>query len=99
MKHKKMFVYYYCVKGHGKGLVYAVSGFRLKTPSRKAIVTEDAFYDSAQKVYEFISEKMKDDESKIYECLETTTEAPDEQVPIPGSRKCHMVSFFLPGEI
>ena len=43
--------------------------------------------------------KMKDDESKIYECLEITTEAPDEQILIPGSRKCHMVSYFLPGEI
>ena len=99
MKRKKMFVYYYCVKGHGKGLVDAVSGFRLKTPSRRAIVTEDAFCDSAQKVYEFISEKMKDDESKIYECLEITTEDPDEQILIPGSRKGHMISYFQSGEI
>ena len=50
-------------------------------------------------VYEVISEKMKDDESKVYECLEITTEAPDVQIPIPGSRKCHMISQFLSGEI
>ena len=61
MKHKKTFVYYYGAKGHGKGLVDAMSGFGLKTPLRKAIVTEDVFCDSTQKVYEFISEKMKDE--------------------------------------
>ena len=61
MKHKKTFVYYYDAKGHGKGLVDAMSGFGLKTPLRKAIVTEDVFCDSTQKVYEFISEKMKDE--------------------------------------
>ena len=55
-------------------------------------MTEDVFYDSAQKVYEVISEKMKDNESKVYGCLEITTEAPDVQIPIPGSRKCHMIS-------
>ena len=38
-----------------------MSGFGLKTSLRKAIVTEDVFCDSAQKVYEFISEKMKDE--------------------------------------
>ena len=53
--NKKFFVYYYGIKGHGKGLVDAMSGFGLKTPLRKAIVTENVFYDSAQKVYEFIS--------------------------------------------
>ena len=30
--------------------------------------------------------KWKDDESKIYECLGIATEAPDDQIPIPGSR-------------
>ena len=65
MKHKKTFVYYYGVKCNGKGLIDAMSGFGLKTPFKKALVTEVVFYDSAQKVYEFISEKMKDDESKI----------------------------------
>ena len=67
-------------------------GLGKKKPLRKAIVTEDVFYDSAQKVYEVISEKMKDDKSKVYKCLEITTEAPDVQIPIPGSRKCHMIS-------
>ena len=49
-----------------------MSEFAIKTPLRKAIVTKDVFYDLAQRVYEFISEKVKDDESKIYECLKIT---------------------------
>ena len=59
MKYKKTFVYYYGVTGHGKGLVDAMSEFAIKTPLRKSIVTKDVFYDLAQRVYEFISEKMK----------------------------------------
>ena len=55
---KKTFVYYYGATGHDKCLLDATSGFGLKTTFRKAIVTEDVFYDSAQKVYELIYEKM-----------------------------------------
>ena len=36
-----------------------MSGFSLKTPARKAIVTEDVYQDLAQKVYKLISEKMR----------------------------------------
>ena len=59
IEHKKMFIYYYGVNGHGKRLVDAMSGFGLKTLLQKAIVTEDFFYDSAQKVYKCISEKIQ----------------------------------------
>ena len=74
-------------------------GFGLKTPLRKAIVIEDVFYDSAQKVFEFISEKMKRDERKIYECREISSEQPKKQIKIPGNRKCHMISYFPSSEI
>ena len=40
-------------------MVDAMSEFAIKTPLRKAIVTKDVFYDLAQRVYEFISEKWK----------------------------------------
>ena len=62
---KKTVIYYYGVKGHGKGLFDAMSGVGLKTPLKKAIVKENSFYDTAENVYEFISEKMKDDDTKI----------------------------------
>ena len=81
-------------KGHKKGLVDAISGFGPKTPLMKAVVTEDFCYDSAQKAYEFISEKMKGDERKIYECLEFSSELPNEQRKILSNRKCH-ISFFI----
>ena len=48
---------------------------------------------------ECISEKMKGDERKIYECLEFSFELPEEQRKVMGSRECHMISYFPSGEI
>ena len=76
-----------------------MSGFALKTSLRKAIVTEDIFYDSPQKVYEFLSEKMKVYERKIYECLEISSEQPKKQIKIRDNIKCHVISYFPSGEI
>lgn len=59
MKHSKTFIHYYGLKGHKKDLIDVMSGFSLKTPARKAIVTEDVYQDLAQKVYKLISEKMR----------------------------------------
>ena len=36
-------IWYYGVTGHRKGLVNAISGFGVKGPLRKAVVTEDLF--------------------------------------------------------
>ena len=36
-------IIYYGVKGHGKGLVDSMSGFGIKTPLKRAIVTEELF--------------------------------------------------------
>ena len=58
----------------------------------------DVFYDSAQKVYEFVLEKMKVHETKIYECLAVSSELPKEQRKNTGNRKCH-ISYFSSGEI
>ena len=99
MKPIKTIIRYCGIKGYRKGLVDAMSGLGLKTPLRKVIVTEDVFDYSAQKVYEFISEKMKGNEIKIYECLEISSEQPKEQIKIPDNRKCHMISYFLSSEI
>ena len=99
MKYKKTFVHYYGVKGHGKGLVDAMSGFGLKTPLKKAIVTHDVFYDTAEKICNFISEEMKEDDTKVYECLVIPSGPPEESIEIPGSQKLHMISYFANGEI
>ena len=99
MEHNKMFIYHYGVKGHGKWLVDTMTGFGLKTPLRKAIVTEDIFYDSAKKLYKYISEIMKDDNTKIYKYLDILSEKPREQIPIHGIRKCHIISHFPSEEV
>ena len=38
---QKTIIFYYGVKGHGKGLVDAMSGFGVKGPLRNAIITND----------------------------------------------------------
>ena len=70
-----------------------MNGFGLKTPLRKAIVT-DVFHDSTQKVYEFNSEKIEGDGRKIYECLEISSEHPKEHIKIRGNKKFHMISLL-----
>ena len=57
---------YFGVPGHGKGLVDAMSGFSVKGPLRKAVVTEDLHYDSAQDIVSYLQELFKDDPYKIY---------------------------------
>ena len=54
------------MSGHGKGLVDAMSGFSVKGPLRKAVVTEDLHYDSAQDIVSYLQELFKDDPYKIY---------------------------------
>ena len=53
----KAFICYYGVKGHAKGLVDAMSGFGLKTPLQRAIVTNNIFVNTAQDIFTFISNR------------------------------------------
>ena len=78
---------YYGVKGHGKGLVDAMSGFGLKTPLRKAIVTENMFYDTALKIYNYFHNKEQEGSStRIYRLLDIK-ETNFEPIPFKGIRK------------
>ena len=94
IKYNITFIHYYGVRGHAKGLVDAMSGFGLKIPYRNAIVTDNIFCNSAEEIYTFISEKMKDEHNKIYEHLQMETKPPTEQFPINGSRKCLFYPIF-----
>ena len=62
---------YFGVSGHGKGLVDAMSGFGVKSPLRKAVVTEDLHYDSAHDIVSYLQELFKDDPYKIHFELRT----------------------------
>ena len=51
----KTFIIYFGVSGHGKGLVDAMSGFGVKTPMRKAIVTDNYFFNTTKQLTEFLN--------------------------------------------
>ena len=96
----KTIICYYGVKGHVKGLVDTMSGFGLKTPLRMAIVTENIFYDTAEKVHEYFQNKMKDDDCKIYKLIENIKESDDHDLmEIKGSRRIHMIAYFPSAEV
>ena len=42
------FVIYYGAEGHGKGWVYSMCGFGVKTPLRRAVITENFSYKNAK---------------------------------------------------
>ena len=47
-------MYCFGVSRHGKGLVDVMSGFGVKDPLRKAVVTEDLHYDSVQDIFSYL---------------------------------------------
>ena len=97
--NKKIIIGYYGVKGHGKGLVDAMSGFGLKTPLRRAIVTSDIFFDNAETVHKYFVELMGNDSSKIYRLIEGLEHGEHDQLEIKGCQKLHMIAYFPNGDI
>ena len=65
----RVIILYHGVNGHGKGLVDAMSGFGVKTPLRRAIVTEDFMFNSAEELKIFLDKHFEEDSSKIYEVI------------------------------
>lgn len=94
-------IWYYGVSGHGKGLVDAISGFGVKGPLRKAVVTEDFHYDHANDILNYLNSFFSQDSTKKH--YELTS---DEIYSVPGSaiqikdvRKQHIILFFPDGNI
>ena len=92
---------YFGVSGHGKGLVDAMSGFGVKGPLRKAVVTEDLHYDSAQDIVSYLLELFKDDPYKIhFELNPQEIHSVDKiAVTITNVQKQHMLCFLTSGTI
>ena len=90
---------YFGASGHGKGLVDAMSGFGVKGPLRRAVVTQDLHYDSASDIVSFLSDLFRDDINKIY--YELTVSEIDKVtksvLKIKDIMKQHMISFFPDG--
>ena len=96
----KMIIYYYGVKGHGKGLVDATSGFGIKTPLRNAIMTEDKYFNSAKEVYDYFMQ-TNNDANKMYFYLPEMKDDYNNrlELPIKGCTMQHMIIFEANGSI
>ena len=91
----KPVVVYYGVNGHWRGLVDAMSGFGVKSIVRRAIVTDDFYYDSDEQLCAFLKTK-KSLPKYSYTTLSVDTldeEIDRESLPIDDCIKSRMISF------
>ena len=63
----KTIILYYGVNGHGRGLVDAMSGFGVKAPLRRKIVTDDYYFKNAKDLEIFCRNEFAGDSTKLYE--------------------------------
>ena len=56
----KPVIVYYGINGHGRGLVDRMSSFGVKSPLRRAIVTDDCYYESADELVTFLKSLDRD---------------------------------------
>ena len=96
-----LIICYFGLSGHVKGLVDAISGFGVQGPLRKAVVTEDLYYDSAQDIVSYLQELFKDDPYKIHFKLnpQEIHSVDKVAVKITNLVKQHMLCFLLSGTI
>jgi hypothetical protein len=100
---QKTIILYYGVNGHGRGLVDAMSGFGLKTPLRKKIVTHDFYFNTAEELAEFCRAEFASHLDKHYAIIteEALAEARvfEESRPIAGCRRSRMIALHADGRI
>ena len=100
----KTIIVYYGVAGHGKGLVDAMSAFGVKSPLRRAVVTEDFKYKCAGDIKNFLSEKFSSQypEKQYYTVdpseLDEIRKDKDE-FKIKDCQAQHMISYFPDGQV
>ena len=97
----KVIITYYGASGHGKGLVDAMSGFGVKGPLKRAVMTESFHYRCAEDIYNLLLKKT-DDKKLYYFVTETEIEAQKlkkTSLPIKGSGQMHMISYFPDGTV
>lgn len=66
LQTKKNITICYGIYGHGKGLLDDMSGFVVKSPLCKAVLTKDCTYRSVEDIYDYLSFLFRNDESKRY---------------------------------
>ena len=104
IKLEKPIILHYGVNGHGRGLVDAMSGFGVKSPLRRAIVTDDFMFNSAQELENFLKEHFMNDDRKSYVTIPSEDLVEERKnrgkgIKIKGCLKSRMISFFPEGQI
>ena len=95
----KTIILYYGVNGHGRGLVDAMSGFGIKSPLRRKIVTDDFVFNYAEELVLFLKSLFYADTRKYYaiipvELLDEARKIRCDGLPIPGGIKAIMIPFL-----
>ena len=99
MSHEKTVIRYYGIHGHGKGLVDAMSGFGVKTPLRRSIVTENWFVQEAEHIVDYLQATIKDSNKSYHLVKQMERKEANEQLKLKGCLKSHMISYFPNGEV
>ena len=101
IKLNKPVILYYGVNGQVRGLVDAMSGFGVKAVLRRAIVTQDFFYNTAEDLLNFLKVSMSG-KGYYYQILAKESLDVDrenhQELFIAGCRKNRMISFHPSGK-
>ena len=96
-------IIYYGAAGHGKGLVGAMSGFGVKGPIRKAVLTEDFHYSHAEETHHYINKLFKGDDKKHYVLLTEKDISEKRKIKLSlvlkDCMKFHMIAFHPNGSV
>ena len=93
----------YCgINEHGRGLVDAMSGFGVKTPLRRAIVTDNFYCTTNVEPVPFLKTFHADDQQKYFKHLssddiEATCKEKGDGIKIAGCSKSHLILLFPEG--
>ena len=100
-KLKKKFIVYYGVSGHGKGLVDAMSGFGVKTPMRKAIITHEFFFNNSKYLQDWLlNQEFKGDREYLhFEMFQRKPKKEWDKLPISGCQKQHVFAYYPDGSL
>ena len=82
--------------GHGRGLVDAMAWFGVKGPIRKAIICNDKWFPTADKMVADLSQLFSNDPSKVYRLVDETATAAirrkkRQELPMKGCRAAHVI--------
>ena len=97
------FFWFYGEKGHGKGLVDAMSSFGCKKVLRSAIINEDLWFPNASAMVGYLNNYFKDDPSKNHFLIDEQVTAKLREQPrrghkITDCKKIYCIAFNQYGE-